>query len=483
MKTMSKILIAALLILASVYSAEAGMVTSEQAERIANNWIALKIMSTGDWGGAETATVAEVLDFKRDGRLLGYYCRIAPHGFILVSLYEGLAPTKAYSETSSLDLDPDDQSTDLLRRSMESLLDIAEENLGLLAAIPSEQLSNLVGINHSASWAMLDVNTDEFEQHMRLNKMPTDYYEGQILLSSCWNQTDPYNRYCPPANPEYCSWDHCATGCVATAAAQIIRYWSWPPEWPWMYMPDTLDGTDSWDQINATAQLNRSIGDALDLAYCNGSCATSYIPNEGDDIETFYQSWAYDSDCEVGNRDQNDALTRWGYFVHDLDRNRPIQYRMVGHQIVCDGYYNSPYPHYHMNWGHGGPKNAWYALDTLPRPEPDWSVAYDYIIHKIRPAGFLGATAIGAFPHNPEYPWRYVDRDCIGASAHFHAGNLIEFLPYVKLVCASGTVRVDGAPGLYSRLFSPVISRGIVIQDGSLVIHEGGGIKFRLSRP
>jgi hypothetical protein len=41
----------------------------------------------------------------------------------------------------------------------------------------------------------------------------------------------------------------------------------------------------------------------------------------------------------------------------------------------------------------------------------------------------------------------------------------------------------DGAPGLYSRLSSPVISRGFELQKGSLVMHPGGGIKFSLSRP
>jgi hypothetical protein len=136
-----------------------------------------------------------------------------------------------------------------------------------------------------------------------------------------------------------------------------------------------------------------------------------------------------------------------------------------------------------MNWGHGGPNNAWFALDTIPRSEPEYGLEYDYIVHRICPHGYLGPTVSGPYLHNPEYPWRYVDRDCQANSAYFGAGNLIQFLPYTVLQCNSGYLRVDGQPGLHSRLFAPVLSRGIRIEKGSIMIHPGGGIEFKLQRP
>jgi len=312
-------------------TAYAGQVTPEQARRIAANWLAMEIQYTGDWGGAQQASIADVVEFTRENRLLGYYCSVEPQGYILVSLYEGLAPTKAYSETSELNLDPDDQSTDLPRMMMETILDVAENELGPLAMAPGEQLSNLVGYNHVSSWDMLDKDVDEFEADLRLNKMPSDYYEGQYLLTSCWNQTAPYNLQCPPANPAFCDWDNCATGCAATAAAQIMRYWSWPPNFDWMNMPDTLQATDSWDQINTTAAFNRTVADGLGLLFCNGSCATSYHPSDGEDIEMYFQSLAYGDECTYTWRVDYNGWDWFQFFIEDFDRNRPIQYRLPGH--------------------------------------------------------------------------------------------------------------------------------------------------------
>ncbi len=46
------------------------------------------------------------------------------------------------------------------------------------------------------------------------------------LLSSEWDQGAGYNNYCPAYSSG--SGGHSYTGCVATAMAQIIRYWGYP---------------------------------------------------------------------------------------------------------------------------------------------------------------------------------------------------------------------------------------------------------------
>ncbi len=40
------------------------------------------------------------------------------------------------------------------------------------------------------------------------------------LLKTTWNQMTPYNNECP----EYSTGNKCATGCTATATAQVVRY-------------------------------------------------------------------------------------------------------------------------------------------------------------------------------------------------------------------------------------------------------------------
>ena len=52
------------------------------------------------------------------------------------------------------------------------------------------------------------------------------------LLTCKWNQGAPYNLQCPTQMPEGGTEpQHCVTGCVATAMAQIMYYWKWPQDY------------------------------------------------------------------------------------------------------------------------------------------------------------------------------------------------------------------------------------------------------------
>ncbi len=43
------------------------------------------------------------------------------------------------------------------------------------------------------------------------------------LLTTNWHQGEPYNNYCPMGDG-----GRCLVGCVALAAAQVMRYHRWP---------------------------------------------------------------------------------------------------------------------------------------------------------------------------------------------------------------------------------------------------------------
>lgn len=43
------------------------------------------------------------------------------------------------------------------------------------------------------------------------------------LLSTTWDQSDPYNELCPQRLGQ-----RALTGCVATSMAQVMKYWNWP---------------------------------------------------------------------------------------------------------------------------------------------------------------------------------------------------------------------------------------------------------------
>ena len=60
------------------------------------------------------------------------------------------------------------------------------------------------------------------------------------LIQSKWNQRYPYNCNCPQMDGE-----NCLTGCVATALAQVMRYY----EWPQGYTTDIPGYTTETNQI------------------------------------------------------------------------------------------------------------------------------------------------------------------------------------------------------------------------------------------
>jgi hypothetical protein len=167
----------------------------------------------------------------------------------------------------------------------------------------------------------------------------------------------------------------------------------------------------------------------------------------------------------------------------NLNQNRIMYYIIKKHAIVCDGYWVIDMPMYHMNYGWGGNSDDWYAVDNLYQPDPEGTPAYEGMIHEIYPLGSMGPLVVGNMPANPSFPYRFVDRDCSASSANFEAGQLIQFMPYMRMTCTSGYLRLNGTPALNTRLYIGEFSRGVRINDGQIVMHEGGGVRFRMVRP
>ena len=212
------------------------------------------------------------------------------------------------------------------------------------------------------------------------------------LCTSTWDQDSPYNNLCPT----YSSWSgsaKCATGCVATAMAQVMYYHKWPasstkaipayttytygmslPSLPvtsfeWNYMKNSYSGNYTTAQGNAVAKL---------MQYCGYSVKMDYGPSSG----------AYTEDVAIALReyfDYNPNTTRfvsrssftyanWTDMIyHEVSHGRPVCYGGLsdggGHEFVCDGYkYESNTDFFHINWGWGGLSDNYFVLSAL---DPD----------------------------------------------------------------------------------------------------------------
>ena len=209
------------------------------------------------------------------------------------------------------------------------------------------------------------------------------------LVTTTWNQSPLYNNLCP-YDSRYGS--RTVTGCVATAMAQIMRYWSWPVSgsgaytythstygtlsanfntvYDWSNMPTALDTSSTSAEIAATALLNYHCGVAVRMDY--GPSATggsgAYITGG----ENYHSAgFALKSYFKYKTREayeRNYDYTSWiALLKNELDNNRPILYggrgSSGGHAFVCDGYNSDD--KFHFNWGWGGSYNGYYTIGSL----------------------------------------------------------------------------------------------------------------------
>lgn len=203
------------------------------------------------------------------------------------------------------------------------------------------------------------------------------------LLKSTWSQYGPYNKQTPLHKNE-----NCVTGCVATAAAQMMNYYQHPKSTPelkgyktasvrltidalpatsfdWDKMLPTYRNNNTEEQQNAVAKLNRYVGQAVQMDYTkNDSGADSYWV-----VREFPKLFGYAADMHRVFRDQY-SYDEWNNLIYsELQAKRPVYYFAedatygYGHAFVCDGYQDGEY--FHINWGWGGRFNGYYRLSVL----------------------------------------------------------------------------------------------------------------------
>jgi hypothetical protein len=487
------ILIVCLAIMGTWLPVRAQMATMDEALNVANNWITLIIQQRGYWGGSETAEVVEIQEFMRGARVVGYFCTIKPHGFIVISLRKELAPVKAYSAVTDLNPESEAELSDLIKGKMERILIWVEGLVGPVESARTEELDRVLEINYRNAWEGLAGDADILRQGLEAAGAEMNYQEGGVLLTSAWHQEPPYNDQCPDMG---CAWPPCnanqnaLVGCVCTAGAQIMRYWSWPPSDPygfdWPNMPDSFTGC-TWPQVqvDAVAELCHECGVKVGMNY---GCDASSVPTAAM-RGVYVDHYAYSSSC--GKRDRNDhgAIDWFNRMKAQFNANRPVHYRVEEHSIVGDGWQEVDIGgvltrQYHMNYGWGWTGtcqdgcNTWYTLDALYLGGID----EEYMLENIYPWTALFDSLSDWYPLPASTTYRYFDRDATGESTLFASGHNLQFLPGVKVTCTGAAgeyIRFVGMNDYYTCLFSRGdLSRGIWLLDGAIHLYQNGSIRM-----
>ena len=375
-------------------------VSTQQSRQAAENWTYYLVAEKGGWGDA-TQPIVESAQIISDGSdTLGYYFDISPNGYVVCPTSNLLPPVKSYSTSHGLKLDDEQGFASILREILKQQSGIIADFQGDLSRYANAGIDTTELKNYRKLWEIYSLEKQEFfEEIGKSGFNPTD--DIGPLLETTWEQGDPYNQMCPMGNG-----GRCVVGCVATAAAQIMRYHQWPPNgegshsyywegdppvpgqtltadfsdaYDWQNMLLAYTGFEPQNQIDAVAELGYEIGVAFEMDYgYSGSSAYT-----GDAL-TVYPTWFRYSD-EIDREDRPDysSAQLWFEMIQDdLNDYHPIQYRVVNHSIVCDGWQIfSTLNQIHLNYGWGGSYDNWYTVDELYLGNPD----EEYLIRRIFP--------------------------------------------------------------------------------------------------
>lgn len=204
------------------------------------------------------------------------------------------------------------------------------------------------------------------------------------LLKTEWSQGTWYNNKCPYDSNKQA---RCVTGCVATAMAQIMKYWNFPANgrgshsythptygvlsadfqnttYNWSSMPNDLGIITPSASINAVATLMYHCGVAVNMDYgTDESGAMSYlVPRAMRDYFWYSDEAVYLSKSDFTHSEWQSML------FEEIWEGRPVFYsggNMLSggsHAFVCDGWRSDDY--FHFNWG-WDQSNGYYSLTSL----------------------------------------------------------------------------------------------------------------------
>ena len=204
------------------------------------------------------------------------------------------------------------------------------------------------------------------------------------LVTSKWDQDDPYNRMCPidPTTNE-----RSVTGCTATAMAQLLYYYKYPEKttktipayvtearkikmdaipvttFDWANMKDEYSGKEDNAAINAVSTLMLVCGVVDNMDYSSSQSGAHTEP-----LCEIFQTY-FDFDATTTHINRSDYLANaWNNIIYnEVANQRPVVYSGYssggGHAFIIDGYDKEGL--FHVNWGWSGSNDGYYLLSIL----------------------------------------------------------------------------------------------------------------------
>ncbi|MCR4848542.1 MAG: thiol protease/hemagglutinin PrtT [Bacteroidales bacterium] len=321
----------------------AGHVDSETARKVATTFL--------NNNGAKTD---QLTDLSKEAGFSNLYIFNGNPGFVVMAADDCVQPILGYSLTGTFKVDG------------------MPENIKYWLQGYSDEIQHAVDHQIKAT-----VETTQLWNSLLYNKSNTATTATPVagpLIQTKWGQGSPYNNLCP---------SNSLTGCVATAMAQVAKYWNYPTRgigshsyqyqsygniaadfgaitYDWGNMTDTYSSTSTSAQNEAVATLMYHCGVMVEMQY-GPSESGSNITRSSIGMATYFNyNTSYLEKKDYLDKKWSDTLK------YELNNNRPILYAgngTGGHAFVCDGYDSDG--NFHFNWGWSGNNDGYFPLSAL----------------------------------------------------------------------------------------------------------------------
>ena len=377
-------------------AASAAPVTADQAKTAVSRWLG----SSSALGSPVQGEVSEVRTCSPTNGASFHVVKLSEGGFVVTSSDTRREPIVAFSSGGDLVEDDRNPLWVLLRNDLALRTQGGGSSGGmqLMGASP-------VAAANEEKWAKLLGGGVQLMSAQGISSV-SDVRVAPFVQSK-WNQDNVGGDYCY----NYYTPEHYVCGCVATAGAQIMRYFCYPTAaMPQYTNPNcavsgtartltTQGGTYDWGQMplvpssSMTTSQRQAIGKLTsDVGIC---CSMDYDTNENGGSGAgpyllvhaltnhfgYANALAYYKDGDQsGNDETKNAL------LSNFDAGLPVLASVSGaggHAIVGDGYGykdNTLYIHFNMGWG--GSSDAWYAPPALGTSQYNFN-ALDGFVYNI----------------------------------------------------------------------------------------------------
>jgi len=373
--------------------------------KVAENFLSQRVARFGKWSDTDKPTIIgiELINYK--SKPVAYNVIINPRGHLLIPFDDELSPILLYSDISDFIPSRIDQKGSIESWILPEVHTIYSR-IKSRRMIPGESREMTSGAKRAAKAWDLFKGIRETDDASAADGIPPvkDALVGP-LLSTTWAQGSPYNQYTPGITG---SCTHTVTGCVATAWAQIVKYWNWPDSgigsnsyswngqilsadfahaYNWSSMPNNLTDSSPAEAKDAVARLMSDMGVAANMNYgCDGSGSSAYA----DAILDAY--FKYKPTMQKISRDSSSALTWFNLFKAEFDAlpPRPVVLSIftstAGHEVIADGYQTGPTDMVHINLGWSGSYNGYYDVTQNFTTGPyTWDADTQVIVTHIEP--------------------------------------------------------------------------------------------------